>query len=96
MGKTKPGEEKKPPLDPELAKQRMQFLMSGVPEELKKQSAKTQAAVVPTDYPPLPTVSHVLQVQLCFAAYFEPPRDKTNKMTVRPAKTQISLGICPD
>ena len=26
---------------------------------------------------------------------FEPPRDKTNKMTVRPAKTQISLGIRP-
>ena len=25
----------------------------------------------------------------------EPPHDKTNKMTVRPAKTQISLGICP-
>ena len=25
----------------------------------------------------------------------EPPRDKTNKITVRPAKTQISLGICP-
>ena len=25
----------------------------------------------------------------------EPPRDKTNKMTVRPAKTQISLGIHP-
>ena len=25
----------------------------------------------------------------------EPPRDKTNKMPVRPAKTQISLGICP-
>ena len=23
----------------------------------------------------------------------EPPHDKTNKMTVRPAKTQISLGI---
>ena len=23
----------------------------------------------------------------------EPPRDKTNKMAVRPAKTQISLGI---
>ena len=22
------------------------------------------------------------------------PHDKTNKMTVRPAKTQISLGIC--
>ena len=25
----------------------------------------------------------------------EPPRDKTDKMTVRPAKTQISLGIRP-
>ena len=24
---------------------------------------------------------------------FEPLNDKTNKMTVRPAKTQISLGI---
>ena len=23
----------------------------------------------------------------------EPPHDKTNNMTVRPAKTQISLGI---
>ena len=34
-----------------------------------------------------------------FAAFlfriFEPPRDKTNKMTLRPAKTQISLGIRP-
>ena len=29
------------------------------------------------------------------AATFEPPHDKTNKMTVRPAKTQISLGIRP-
>ena len=26
---------------------------------------------------------------------YEPPREKTNKMTVRPAKTQISLGIHP-
>ena len=25
----------------------------------------------------------------------EPPHDKTNTMTVHPAKTQISLGICP-
>ena len=25
----------------------------------------------------------------------EPPRNKTNKMTLRPAKTQISLGIRP-
>ena len=64
MGKGTKGEEvKKAPLDPELAKQRMQFLMSGVPDELKKQSAKTvAAAVIATDYPPLPTISHVLQV----------------------------------
>ena len=26
---------------------------------------------------------------------YEPPCDKTNKMSVCPAKTQISLGICP-
>ena len=26
---------------------------------------------------------------------FEPQHDKTNKMSVRPAKTQISLGIRP-
>ena len=26
---------------------------------------------------------------------FKPQHDKTNKMRVRPAKTQISLGICP-
>ena len=26
---------------------------------------------------------------------YEPPHDKTNKMTMRPANTQISLGICP-
>ena len=26
---------------------------------------------------------------------FEPPQDKTNKVEVRPAKTQISLGIRP-
>ena len=25
----------------------------------------------------------------------EPPYDKTNNVAVRPAKTQISLGICP-
>ena len=28
-------------------------------------------------------------------ATIEPPHDKTNKVTVRPAKTQISLGIRP-
>ena len=29
------------------------------------------------------------------ANIYEPPHDKTNKVTVRPAKTQISLGIRP-
>ena len=27
------------------------------------------------------------------ASIYEPPHDKTNKMTLRPTKTQISLGI---
>ena len=27
--------------------------------------------------------------------WYEPRHDKTNKMSVRPAKTQISLGIRP-
>ena len=34
--------------------------------------------------------------QICQTQYLhEPPHDKTNKMTLRPAKTQISLGIRP-
>ena len=32
---------------------------------------------------------------LQYCLQLEPPRDKTNKVTVRPAKTQISLGIRP-
>ena len=32
---------------------------------------------------------------LCCGKTFEPPHDKTNKMTEHPAKTQISLGIHP-
>ena len=43
-----------------------------------------------------------LQTKICTIYFYtrqyktdEPPHDKTNKMTVRPAKTQISLGICP-
>ena len=30
-----------------------------------------------------------------YALKSEPQHDKFNKVTVRPAKTQISLGICP-
>ncbi|XP_053392476.1 ATPase family AAA domain-containing protein 5-like [Mercenaria mercenaria] len=63
MGKNKPAEPspKKPPLDPELVKQRQQFLMSGVPEELQKQTATRIASQVDADYPPIPKTSHVLQ-----------------------------------
>ena len=32
---------------------------------------------------------------LNLSARYEPPRDKTNNVAVRPAKTQISLGIRP-
>ena len=31
----------------------------------------------------------------CILPIIEPPRDKTNNVAVRPAKTQISLGIRP-
>ena len=41
-------------------------------------------------------LSSVLSINHRLVNYIhEPPRDKTNKMTVRPAKTQISLGIRP-
>ena len=32
---------------------------------------------------------------MLFIVIFEPRHDKTNKVSVRPAKTQISLGIRP-
>ena len=34
-------------------------------------------------------------LKICVASQFEQQHDKTNKITVRPAKTQISLGIRP-
>ena len=37
----------------------------------------------------------VLNMFVFLSAIFEPRHDKTNKVTVRPAKTQISLGIRP-
>ena len=36
-----------------------------------------------------------IAVSNCPSLLYEPPHDKTNKMNVRPAKTQISLGIHP-
>ena len=46
-------------------------------------------------------LSHILLLQFFENEFFqccninEPPHDKTNKMTVCPGKTQISLGISP-
>ena len=36
------------------------------------------------------------QLEFLMSQTYEPPHDKTNKLTMRPAKTQISLGIRPD
>ena len=38
----------------------------------------------------------ILLVLSCSRSIIEPRHDKTNKMSVRPMKTQISLCICPD
>ena len=38
----------------------------------------------------------MLTGELHFTSVYEPQHDKSNKMTVRPAKTQISLAICPE
>ena len=53
----------------------------------------------------LPSVIHITRNSMAAAIHFfltwntqsrhEPRHDKTNKMAVRPAKTQISLGIYP-
>jgi len=67
MGKNKPAP---PPLDPEQAKQRQAFLSSGVPDELKKQTAVRLASLSALDYPPLPEVSHVQQVCSSFTKLF--------------------------
>lgn len=64
MGKNKQAEPspKKPSLDPEQARQRQQFLMSGVPDELRKQTATRMASQIDADYPPFPRDNHVQQV----------------------------------
>ncbi|XP_069124963.1 ATPase family AAA domain-containing protein 5-like [Argopecten irradians] len=55
-------EEKKPVvvLDPEAEKLKRAFLMSGVPDELRRQ-AITNDVIIIEDYPPLPTVNHTQQ-----------------------------------
>ena len=46
---------------------------------------------------PLPTETfHIAKDRgVIYIIKYEPPHDKTNKISVRPAKSQISLGICP-
>ena len=39
-------------------------------------------------------IGHIMRKPVFFFSY-EPPHDKTNKMTMHPAKTRISLGIRP-
>ena len=36
-----------------------------------------------------------MELMIITVAVIVPGHDKINKMSVRPAKTQISLGICP-
>ncbi len=48
-------------VDPEQQRIRRAFLMSGVPEELKKQKVISETYVL-SDYPPIPVISHVQQV----------------------------------
>ena len=50
-----------PSEDPEVARKRREFLMSGVPSELKRQAGCTAPAVIASDCAPFPDVSHVQQ-----------------------------------
>ena len=40
-------------------------------------------------------VVRIWHKQVLSVRRYEPPHDKSNKVTVRTVKTQISLGICP-
>lgn len=64
-GKIAEIETKKPdPLeDPEKIRARKEFLMSGIPDELKRIIAVTAASTIEADHPPLPCPSHVQQQQ---------------------------------
>ena len=58
----KPKEEvRPPPEDPEKVRLRREFMMSGIPDELKRQIA-TNVPNIALDYPPFPKPSHVQQL----------------------------------
>ena len=48
--------------DPEKARLRKEFLMSGVPEELRRQIATTASNTIIADYPPIPVPNHIAQI----------------------------------
>ncbi|KAK3608231.1 hypothetical protein CHS0354_007245 [Potamilus streckersoni] len=50
-----------PPIDPEKLRLRNEFLHSGLPDELKRQSA-IHTAILSADYPPFPRPNHVQQI----------------------------------
>ena len=64
---------------------------SAVQTQIRLQTVQTQIRlqIVQTQ------IRLLLSFLLHFLDTFEPRHDKTNKMTVRPTKTQISLGIQP-
>uniref|UniRef100_A0A2C9M576 AAA+ ATPase domain-containing protein n=1 Tax=Biomphalaria glabrata TaxID=6526 RepID=A0A2C9M576_BIOGL len=52
-----------PAVDPETLRLRREFLMSGIPDELKRQINTAASAVVVSDYPPIPKISHIQQLK---------------------------------
>ncbi|XP_076450106.1 uncharacterized protein LOC143286427 [Babylonia areolata] len=50
-----------PPEDPEVVRKRREFLLSGVPSELKRQAACATPSVSASDFAPFPEHSHVQQ-----------------------------------
>lgn len=51
----------RPQEDPEIVRKRREFLMSGVPSELKRQAEASAQAVVLSEFVPFPEFSHVQQ-----------------------------------
>lgn len=66
FAKKKPGEQldnvpEELPENPEVVQKRREFLMSGVPSELKRQAACTAPATISSECTPFPEISHVQQ-----------------------------------
>ncbi|KAH9492804.1 hypothetical protein Btru_024754 [Bulinus truncatus] len=53
-----------PIVDPETLRLKREFLMSGIPEELKRQINTAANAALASDYPPFPKFSHVQQMEV--------------------------------